>query len=215
MKILYNQRTTILLLIITTLLAFFIGWLSMKNNSITFWFDQSRDAHVSRQIIENGDFKVLGPSASGTNDAVYHGVLYYYFLAPLYYFGHGNPMIPAMALSFLGCIGVIPLYYFSKRFFSSKAIAWITVFGYIFSVEIIQLSYWLSNPSLAVMPLIIFYWSLWEVGFKNNKSFVIPLAIAMGVSLQSALWLVYLFGTLLVALLYNYNHFSKKSILKN
>lgn len=215
MKFLQNERKTILLLIATTILAFFMSWWSIKNKSVIFWFDQSRDAHVSRKIIEDRDFKVLGPSASGTNDAVYHGVLYYYFLAPLYYFGNGNPMVPATALLFMGCLGVFPLYYFARRFFASKTIAWLAVLGYVFSVEIIQLSYWLSNPSMAVVPLIIFYWSLWEVGFKNNKSFTIPLVIAMGISLQSALWLVYLFGPLLVALLYNYDHFDKKSLLKD
>jgi len=210
-----KERKTILLLLAAVFFAFLISYLSMKDNSIAFWFDQSRDAHLASKIIEDHDLKILGPSASGTNDAVYHGVLYYYFLAPLYYFGHGNPMVPAMVLSFLGCLGIIPLYYFSKRFFSSTKIAWITVFGYVFSVEIIQLSSWLSNPSLAVVPLIIFYWSLWEVGFKNNKAFIIPLAISMGISLQAALWLIYLFGPLLVALLYNYEHFSKKSVLRD
>ena len=58
-------------------LAIFFRLLSIRDNKIYFWFDQARDANLSRQIIENKDLKIQGPSASGTNDTIYHGVLYY------------------------------------------------------------------------------------------------------------------------------------------
>lgn len=62
---------------------------------------------------------------------------------------------------------------------------------------------------------VIFYWSLWELGFKNNKVFTVPLAIALGICLQAALWLIYLFGPLLVAILYNMDRFGKRSVLRD
>lgn len=215
MNFFLKEKQRLYLLTLIFLLAVLVRWLAIKDNKLTFWFDQSRDAYVATQIITNHDLKILGPSASGTNDTVYHGVLYYYFIAPFYYIGQGNPMIPALALSILGALGVFPLFYFSKSMFASEKSAWIAVFGYTISNEIIQLSHWLSNPSLAVMPLLVFYWSVWEAGYKNNKKFILPLAIALGVCLQSALWLICLLGPLLVAIIYNLKVYAKKSIVKN
>lgn len=212
--LLKKEKRTLSYLSLFLLMALLIRWFAISNNSIIFWFDQSRDAYISRQIIENHDLKILGPSASGTNDTLYHGVLYYYFLAPLYSFSGGNPLVPTFILSMLGTFGVFPLYYFVKSLFPSKKTApWLSVLGFVVSAETIHLSHWLSNPSLAVMPLIVFYWSLWEVGFKNNKKFVFWLAISFGIAVQSALWLVYLLGPILVAILYNYEIFNRKSIL--
>ncbi len=207
-----TSKKTWLLLFIIFLLSICLRYLALLDYKIVFWFDQSRDAYISQQIINNHDLKILGPSASGTNDTIYHGVLYYYFIAPFYILSKGNPLLPALALSILGATGIFPLFFFTKSIFKSAKVSWLSVIFFSFSVEIVQLSHWLSNPSLAVMPLIIFYWSLWESAYQNKNKFLIPLALSLGVCLQSAIWLIYLMGSLLIAIIYNYDHFGKKSL---
>ncbi len=208
-------KSPVIVLLLIILLSIILKWFSISNHHIIFWFDQARDAYISEKIISQKDLKLLGPSASGTNDTVYHGVLYYYFIAPFYYLSKGDPILPVIALSILGSLSIIPFFYFTKRLFYSERTAWIAVVGFAFSTELAQLTHWLSNPSLAVLPLVVFFWSVWEVGYKNKKSFIIPLSLALGLSLQSALWFAYLFGVLLVAALYNMHHFSKKSVLRD
>lgn len=209
------SKKTWLLLFVLFFTTIFLRYMALRGYKLIFWFDQARDAYLSQQIINNHDLKIFGPSASGTNDTIYHGVLYYYFVAPFYYLSNGDPLLPAFALSVLGALGIFPLFFFSKSLFRSNKISWLTVIAFTFSAELIQLSHWLSNPSLAVMPLIVFYWSLWETGYKNRKQFIIPLAIALGVCLQSAIWLVYLFGPLLIAILYNWDQFKETSVFRN
>lgn len=71
------------------MLAVTIRIYSVGNNSVLFWYDQARDFTIVRDIVVNHDIKVQGPSASGTNDTVYHGVLYYYLISPFYLISNG------------------------------------------------------------------------------------------------------------------------------
>jgi hypothetical protein len=81
----YFIRTPKFFLILMFLLAFFFRWNMIANQEIYFTYDQARDALTAQEIIEQRDLKIQGPSASGTHDSVYHGVAYYYVLAPLYF----------------------------------------------------------------------------------------------------------------------------------
>lgn len=89
------------LLIIIFLLAFILRIYSISDNRVFFYFDQARDAVISTSIIDNKDFKLMGPSVSGTNDSLYHGVLYYYLIAPVYALSHGSPFFVSVYLSAL------------------------------------------------------------------------------------------------------------------
>lgn len=95
------------------LLFIFIGsilrlWL-ISDNNVLFWYDQARDAIVARQIISDRDLKTQGPSASGTDDTINHGVLNYYVIAPLYEIADGNPQFVSGALGIISMLALIPL----------------------------------------------------------------------------------------------------------
>jgi len=88
--------------------AFVLRVLYLPKNSLTFGYDQARDAYVSQQII-GGDLKILGPPAS--TPGLYHGVFYYYLLAPAYLLGHGSPVVAAYWIAFLNSLTVFIVFY--------------------------------------------------------------------------------------------------------
>lgn len=99
--------------------AYSLRVMYLPQNSLTFGYDQARDAIHAMQIA-HGDIKILGPSAS--TPGLYHGVLYYYVLAPAYLLGNGSPIVAAYWIAFLNSLVVFVVFllakYFTKKDFS-------------------------------------------------------------------------------------------------
>src|SRR3989344_7337678 len=87
---------------------------SVSGGHFQFWFDVGRDAIISREILENGDLKIQGPTASGTDDSVYHGVLYYYLIGPLFTLFQGDPQWVLYAVIVLSSTAIFPVYALAK-----------------------------------------------------------------------------------------------------
>lgn len=183
-------------------ISFLFRWYLISDYHISFWFDQSRDAYISQKIISEQDIKIQGPSASGTNDTIYHGVLYYYIIAPFYYFFGGDPTYPSLLLSFIGSLAIIPIYYLVKDISGSHKAGYFASLLFAFSAEAAQMSNWLSNPSIALPIICLFYLTLWKCCFQKQRTnfWFIVMLICLGLGLQSAIWLVYLWGALTIGL---------------
>src|SRR3990172_9177678 len=149
------------------LLALSLRWLFLPKAAITFGYDQARDAYIAGEII-NGDFKILGPSVSGV-PGLYHGVLYYYVIAPFYLIGQGNPLFAAYGLSLINSLGVFIIFYFTYLITRKIAPSLLTALIYAVSYEVIQYSTWLSNPSIALIFVPLFYVGLYK-WLKDNSS---------------------------------------------
>jgi len=203
-----------LLLALVFAVSVLMRWYFISQNSVFFFFDQSRDAYVSRQIFEQGDIKIQGPSASGTQDTVYHGVLYYYVIGALYKIGQGNPAFVAHALSFFFSLSVVPLYFLSRDIFSSKRAAFLAVLLFCFSFESVLTNTWLSNPALAFPAIIVFFYCVYQVFFLSKTKWIPVLAIALGASHQSLVSTLFLWGVIVTSVFYaqNYSRTQKKGV---
>src|SRR3990167_8429303 len=104
LKMRLQNYSKYLLIIIAFRAAIVVRWWFIPGGAISFAYDQARDGFVVQELLQ-GDLKLLGPSVSGV-PGLAHGVLYYYLIAPVYYFGHGDPRIVAYFLSFIGALGV-------------------------------------------------------------------------------------------------------------
>lgn len=177
----------------------------ISGNKIYFWYDQARDAYVSQEILK-GDFKIQGPSASGTNDTIYHGVLYYYLLAPLYFLGSGNPAVAAQAFAFLNSLALIPLYVLATQLSNSKKVGLAVSILCALNFQHSQYSTWLSNPAMSLLPIPVFFLSVWHVFYKKEpaaNSWYVSMGLALGTIQQSAFYSFYLWGVIIIASLYN------------
>lgn len=212
----YLKKHEYILIIFLMIVAFLVRYLLISNNNFLFFFDQSRDAYLSRQIVEQPKLKLQGPSASGTSDTIYHGVLHYYLVGPIYSFTRGDPFVPVLFLILLSTLTVIPLYYLTKSIAEGSILAAVistTIFA--FSFQAAELATWLANPSYSFFTITLFYYSLWQVFFKNNNRWLITLMLALGLSFQSHISLIYLWASIFAALYYQRKYGSGESIFKN
>ena len=191
-----------LILVSLITLSFLFRWYLIRDNHFEFYFQQARDAIVSRSILENKDLKIQGPSSSSTNDRLYGGVLYYYVIGPLYTLSHGDPLIPTLGLSLLSSLTVIPIFLISKTIFQSRLVGiWASVL-YAFSVDAAVVGSWLGAPSLTTWSVPFFHYYLWQSLFKKQKKFHPLTALFLGISIQTTLYTTYLIGLALAIYLF-------------
>ena len=195
------KKTTIFLVFFVFILAYFLRVLFLSKNSLTFGYDQARDAYISQQILK-GDIKIQGPPAS--TPGLYHGVLYYYVLAPGYLLGHGSPIVAAYWMAFLSSLTVFVVFYLGYSFTKKVGVGILAAFLFAISFESTQYATWLSNPTLGIMTVPIMYLGLWLWISKTPRSPALPAgglggvgwgpvlaAIGLGLSIQSEIFLAY------------------------
>lgn len=185
-------------------------WLA-SNNNVIFWFDQSRDAIIARNMVLNHDLKVQGPSASGTSDTVYHGVLYYYVVAPLYAIASGNPQIVSMALGVISMLAIIPLGELSWLMFRSRQSFVLTLLLFSLSADASLMGAWLSNPTLALITIPAFFYFLYRVFWLKEADKLWLMALFLGLSNQAIIFTLYLFGVILISW-WLQNYFENKQL---
>ena len=211
-KFFKSNRTVIFNLLTIYLLAVAVRLYVVRDYNFPFWFDVGRDAAVSREILEKPDLKIQGPSASGTNDTVYHGVFYYYLIGPLYTLFGGNPQLVLMALIFLSSLSIIPVFLLAAEIGESRITGYFAALLYVFSYDAIRGNVWLSNPVIDSVMIPFFFYLLWRIFFKNHglknevsEIKLFPwLALVLALIHQGAILYVTLWGVIGVAFLYAY-----------
>ncbi len=63
-----------------------------------FWYDQGRDALIIADLLENKKWFLIGPTTG--IEGIFLGPFYYYFIAPFYLLGNGDPAYPAFGWQF-------------------------------------------------------------------------------------------------------------------
>ena len=184
-----------LLIIIAFLAAIVVRWWFIPGGAISFAYDQARDGFIVQELLQ-GDLKLLGPSVSGV-PGLAHGVLYYYLIAPAYYFGHGDPRIVAYFLSFMGALGVFTT--FSLSFLLTKKVlpSILSAFIFAFSFESVQYANLLTNASMGVWftPLVYIGLYLWiKKAWKWSPIFT---GLSLGLAVQSEVALAYHFAPII------------------
>jgi len=201
--------------IIAVLLSFFVLGLFLRvlylpQKALTFGYDQARDAFVSGQILK-GDLKILGPSAS--TPGLYHGVFYYYLLAPAYLIGQGNPIVATIWIALLNALGLFVVYLLTYKLTRKVSVSLLASFLYTISFEAVQYALWLSNPSTAIWSVPLIYLGLW-VWLKEKKNWgAILCAIALGLSIQAEIFLAYHLVPVLLWLVLLRKEVNKKSLI--
>src|SRR3989344_2586488 len=176
-------------------LAFILRILFIFQGGLSFHYDMARDGFEAQQIWKNYHFKILGPPSS--TPGLYHGVFYYYLIAPFYGLSNGDPRVVAIFLSLLSSLTVIPLMLLTKDFFKDNK--WVIISGllFAFSFEAIQYGPWISDPAPALLTVASFFYFLraWQ---KGKKWGLYLAAFAAGLSAQFELFFLYLFAILIV-----------------
>lgn len=141
------------------------------------------------ESIRSGDLKLVGPPTD--IPGVFHGPLYYYFLAPF-----KSLESAVLAVILVNLLSVIPFYLLAKDLFKSKFWALTAAVFFLVSFEATQYARWLSNPTLVVPAF-----SLYLLGLYR-KNFILT-AVGMGVAIQAQLFMLYLLPVTAIYFVFN------------
>ncbi len=188
LKKILAYRTPILLICIFLIAVVSRGWL-VYDGSFVFGYDQARDAVLSQEIIQ-GDFKIFGPTASGTKDSVFHGVLYYYLLAAIYSISL-DPQVAAFILSVVAATAIVPAYFLGKELSSNEWIGLFVALCTAISFQHVTSSVWLSNPTLAVVALPLFFFSSIRLAKSKQMNWAVLAGLSLGVVMQAIIFGVF------------------------
>lgn len=152
-------------------------------SQLYFYYDQARDGFEAYNIWHNHDLKILGPGTDIVG--VYHGALWYYFLAIPYSVSNNNPLAAALfcyVLLFFSAIYVAKL---ATALFHTEIVTRATVILYLLSPLFQIGSRWVSNPILGflIMPMLLYY--SWIYFTKKTYLSLVLWSISLGVLIQS------------------------------
>lgn len=207
-----KKKSTILysgLLLVIFAIAFLLRIMFLQNNALTFGYDQARDALIAKQII-SGDIKIQGPPSSAPG--LFHGVFYYYLLAPSYLIGNGSPIVTAYYLAFLNSLTVLIVFFIAKYATKNTKLSLLSSLLFAISFESTQYATWLSNPTIAVWTVPLMYFGLWIWTQKKLKIGPILAAVGLGLSIQAEIFLAYHIIPLLIWLSLYKKNITKKSL---
>jgi 4-amino-4-deoxy-L-arabinose transferase-like glycosyltransferase len=199
-----------LLLFPIFIIALVIRWWYLPAKAISFAYDQGRDAFVVQELL-SGHLKILGPPVSGV-PGLFHGVLYYYVIAPAYLLGHGDPVAVAYWFSFISSLGVFVVYLLAYVLTKKTLPALLSALIFAFSFEASQYANLLTNASMGVWFVPIFYIGLF-LWLKKKTSWAPLIAgLGLGFSIQSEVALAYHFAPLLFWLFVFRKQITKKEV---
>lgn len=176
--------------IVLLALAFILRIIFIFQGGVSFHYDMGRDAFEAQSIWQDHHLKILGPPTS--TPGLFHGVLYYYLIAPVYQLSNGDPRLVAVFLSFINSLVLIPLMLLTKDLFKSNKWTYLGGFLFVIAFEATQYASWISNPAPAVLTMALFFLFLrhWQ---KGNKWGLYLAVLTAALSTQFQFFLIYLF----------------------
>lgn len=164
------------------LISFVIAFIS-ASSQIGFYFDQARDAYFAYSIWHGHHLKILGPPSDVPG--LYHGVLWYYLLAVIYFLGRNNPITAVGLLTFFLYFSIPFCGYVAYLITKNKKISFLSMALYSGAPLLISFSHWLSNPVIAVFISPILLYLLWEYIEKPSFWYACFLGFFFGIMVQS------------------------------
>lgn len=182
-------RKPIFILLIILIVGIFFRLFNIWDN-ITFGYDQARDAQRILEIVTFKDFKLLGQESD--IPGVFHGVLTYYLLAPVYFLGGFNPNFPAIFFSMVNLSGILLLYLASMVIFKSRKAGLIAGFFWALSYEQANFSRFISNASAMSISTTILFLGLAIFIFKKKDWGLIVSVVGFALSVHFNFSQIYL-----------------------
>ena len=183
-----NGKTLILLLAI-----FFLG-LGIRlyyiyPTNIVLGYDQIAQLISAKKIVDFHDIIIMGAATSGL-EGLRHGALFDYFTAIPYFLGGGNPMFIAYWYSFFNTLTVFVVFAFTYFLFRNSSAALISAFMAAVSYQMVQIAGWISNTTVTLFLLPVFFLSLWFYYKKEEWTLILSFAL-LGLMIQSQTLMAY------------------------
>lgn len=149
---------------------------------IIFSYDQARDAIEAKSIWHDHHIKILGPSTD--IPGVFHGVLWYYLLAVVYFIGRSPEFTASVFCVFLFLTTPF-VGWLTEELFKNRKTTIIAMVLYMLSSLFQTASHWLSNPILSffVSPVLLIL--IWRFVKKPTVLRAFLIGISYGLLIQA------------------------------
>lgn len=175
-----------------------------------FYYDQGRDALVIWKFWYEGRFFLIGPITG--IEGIYRGPWYYWFIAPFYLLGGGNPVWPAVFLGFTSSVAIAILYYLAARM-ADKWTGLLAVIIASFSYYLVLASRWLSNPTpMFLISMLLVLGMFFVIEGRRWAWILIAFMLGMAMQFGSAAEIFY-FPTVLIFAIWQRKNLPSKKIL--
>ncbi|MFH0749323.1 MAG: glycosyltransferase family 39 protein, partial [Candidatus Gottesmanbacteria bacterium] len=165
---------------------------------MTFLGDEGRDVLVVKQMIVDGKFTLLGPTASV--GGFFMGPIYYYFMTPFLWAWNLNPVGPAIMVALFGIATVLLIWKFGSDVFS-KRIGLMAALLYTLSPVVISFSRSSWNPNIVPFFSLLMVYFLWRVIQRGEWKKLFWVGVCAGIGIQLHYTFLFLFGVVGVLML--------------
>lgn len=187
---------TVFILFCLLIFGFWLRYQNIQPANIVFDFDQYEDLFYTYKIAVDHDPVIIGRAIYG-DARIHHGVFYYYYNLLPFVVSGGNPLISAYWNSFFNAVTLLILFILARSIFGKILPGLIAALIAAVSFEFIKFSSWLTIDTVAIFLVPLFYLGLWS--YHQGKGWGLILSsISLGLSLQTDLSFLYLFGIFLI-----------------
>lgn len=192
----YRHIVSYLLFFIILCIGFYLRFWQYENTFSLGW-DQARDGWKVRDILQ-GTFVTNGPRTGIGN--FYLAPLWYYYLAPFYFFTKLDPVAALYANMVMSAVNFIVFFWVTKKIFGT---GWALVGTYFLAVndyliEIMRIP-WNVSPVLAVSSLI--FYCIYQIVFHERYRYTILLTTLVGFFINLHFSFVFLPGIVLASVI--------------
>ncbi|MBI1869357.1 glycosyltransferase family 39 protein [Candidatus Gottesmanbacteria bacterium] len=160
--------------------------------------EQGKDAFAVRQIYDDKKFPLIG--AKTDVDGIFHGPLFYYFLALPYGLSGGNPVAASFTTIVVNCLSIFLFYCLGKTLFSQR-IGLLAAFFFTLSLRMIEYARWLSAQPLSPLLVLVLMYTLYQLARAKRGYLYLSLFVS-GLLIQLQLLHAYFLPPMLVIYAY-------------
>ena len=169
------ENGVLILFLLLVLVGLYLRFWNFEN-SISFGWDQARDAWKTRDLLV-GKWVLDGPR---TGVGHFHlGPLWFYLLWPFYYLTGWDPIGAIYLNFFVNIFNFVALFWVTRKVFSDNAALFVT-FLYAINREVIEVTQtaWNVSPIPGVSALI--FYGIYQVVFKEKYKYIPIVAFLTG-----------------------------------
>lgn len=163
-KVFLEKYWSLFFVLSAVILVFFLGGRMLFNGDFFFLSDQGRDYLLTKSIVINHKFTLIG-THSGLG-GFFHGPLWLYMLAPIFLLGHGNPLFFAWFYLALAILTVLVGFFLAKILYNKKIAV---IFTFILALSPIIWQRISNTIGVNIMPLLYIFLFFFLIKFWRGK----------------------------------------------
>lgn len=175
---LFKHKIELIFLLLLVAHIFFRFYLLAERAHLGW--DEVDAAWAAKRIIVDKEILFQGPVAKG-NSGIYMGPLYYYLVAPFYYFTNLHPIASPIFAGVMSMVNFLVIYFVTKKIFSAP-IALVALAINTFSVYVINSDR--TQSAFTLIPIIsyVIFYFLYRVVVRKEPKYIVHLAISTGIA---------------------------------